>query len=102
MDIKIDGVSREILASALDQARRGRLHILDEMKKAIDRPRDDYSPHAPRLLAIRINPEKIGTIIGPGGKMIRQIQEETGTTVEVEDDGTVKVFSTEGDGAKRA
>ncbi|MHC4135898.1 MAG: polyribonucleotide nucleotidyltransferase [Planctomycetota bacterium] len=102
MDIKIEGVSRAVLDQALAQARDGRLHILGEMAKAIDRPREDYSPHAPRLLAIRINPEKIGTIIGPGGKIIRQIQEETGTTIEVTDDGTVKVFSTDGDGAQAA
>jgi polyribonucleotide nucleotidyltransferase len=102
MDIKIEGVSRAVLDQALAQAREGRLHILGEMAKAIEKPREDYSPHAPRLLAVRINPEKIGTIIGPGGKIIRQIQEETGTTIEVTDDGTVKVFSTDGDGAKAA
>jgi polyribonucleotide nucleotidyltransferase len=102
MDIKIDGVDRAILETALDQARQGRLHILGEMAKAMDKPRDDYSPHAPRLLALKINTEKIGTIIGPGGKMIRKIQEETGTTIEVEDDGTVKIFSTDGESAAKA
>jgi polyribonucleotide nucleotidyltransferase len=102
MDIKIDGVSRGILEQALAQARDGRLHILAEMAKAIDAPRKDYSPWAPRLISLKINPEKIGTLIGPGGKTIRQIQEETGCTVEVTDDGTVKVFSTDGEGAQAA
>jgi len=102
MDIKIAGVSREILTRALGQAREGRLHILGEMAKALEKPRDDYSQHAPRLVAIKINTEKIGTIIGPGGKMIRKIQEETGTTIEVTDDGTVKIFSLDGDSAAKA
>jgi len=102
MDIKVEGVSRAILERALDQAKAGRIHILGEMKKTIDSPRDDYSPHAPRLVAVKINTEKIGTIIGPGGKMIRRIQEETGTTIEVTDDGTVKIFSTDGDSAHQA
>ncbi|HEX5139243.1 MAG TPA: polyribonucleotide nucleotidyltransferase [Planctomycetota bacterium] len=102
MDIKIAGVSRAIMEKALDQARAGRLHILNEMGKAIATPRDDYSPYAPRLIAIKINPEKIGAVIGPGGKVIRQIQEETGTTVEISDDGTVKVFAVDGDKAKAA
>jgi len=102
MDIKIAGVSRAIMEKALEQARTGRLHILGEMAKAIEAPRQDYSPYAPRLIAIKINPEKIGAVIGPGGKVIRQIQEETGTTVEISDDGTVKVFATDGDKAKAA
>ncbi|MHC4933429.1 MAG: polyribonucleotide nucleotidyltransferase [Planctomycetota bacterium] len=102
MDIKAEGVDRAVLATALEQARQGRLHILGEMAKAIDTPREDYSPYAPRLIAIKINTEKIGTIIGPGGKMIRKIQEETGTTLEVEDDGTVKIFSTDGESAEKA
>ena len=100
MDIKIHGVSREILERALQQAREGRLHILGEMEKSIAGPRQDYSPYAPRLISIRINPEKIGSIIGPGGKVIRQLQEETHTTIKVTDDGTMKVFSLDGDSAK--
>ncbi|MCZ6573499.1 MAG: polyribonucleotide nucleotidyltransferase [Planctomycetota bacterium] len=102
MDIKATGLSREILEAALEQAREGRLHILDCMNKVIDTPRDDYSPFAPRVTVIKINPEKIGGIIGPGGKIIRQIQEETGTTIEVVNDGTVKIFATEGEGAQKA
>ena len=102
MDIKVAGVSRAIMEKALEQARAGRIHILKEMGKAIGAPRQDYSPYAPRLLAIKINPEKIGAVIGPGGKVIRQIQEETGTTVEIQDDGTVKVFAADGDKARAA
>jgi polyribonucleotide nucleotidyltransferase len=102
MDIKIGGVSRAVLDQALAQAKEGRLHILGEMAKALAEARPDYSPHAPRLIAIRISTEKIGTIIGPGGKMIRQIQEETGTKLEVEDDGTVKIFSSDGESAEKA
>jgi polyribonucleotide nucleotidyltransferase len=102
MDIKISGVSRSVLERALEQARTGRLHILREMSRSMETPRADYSPYAPRLLAIKINPEKIGAVIGPGGKMIRQIQEETGTTVEIQDDGTVKVFANDGDKAQAA
>jgi len=102
MDIKIDGVDRHILEKALQQAKAGRIHILGEMAKTISAPREDYSEHAPRLLTVRIATDKIGTIIGPGGKMIRQIQEETGSTIEVTDDGLVKIFSTSGGSAERA
>jgi len=102
MDIKIDGVDRHILETALEQARAGRVHILGEMAKALDKPREDYSEHAPRLLTVKISTEKIGTIIGPGGKMIRQIQEETGSTLEVTDEGLVKIFSSSGESAQRA
>jgi polyribonucleotide nucleotidyltransferase len=102
MDIKIDGVDRAILEKALEQAKAGRIHILGEMAKSIDKPREDYSEHAPRLLTVQIATDKIGTIIGPGGKMIRQIQEETGSTIEVTDEGLVKIFSTSGGSAERA
>ncbi|MEM8884776.1 MAG: polyribonucleotide nucleotidyltransferase [Planctomycetota bacterium] len=102
MDIKIDGVSREILESALGQAKEGRLHILGEMAKSMAASREDYSQYAPRLLTISIPTEKIGTIIGPGGKTIRQIQEETGSTLEVTDEGLVKIFSTSGGSAEKA
>ncbi|MHC4848802.1 MAG: polyribonucleotide nucleotidyltransferase [Planctomycetota bacterium] len=102
MDIKVDGVDRSILQTALEQAKAGRIHILNEMAKSLDKPREDYSEHAPRLLTVQISTEKIGTIIGPGGKMIRQIQEETGSTIEVTDTGLVKVFSTSGGSAERA
>jgi polyribonucleotide nucleotidyltransferase len=102
MDIKATGVDRSVLEQALQQAKDGRIHILGEMAKSIDKPREDYSEHAPRLLTVQISTEKIGTIIGPGGKMIRQIQEETGSTIEVTDTGLVKVFSTSGGSAERA
>ena len=102
MDIKITGVSQELLAEALEQARGGRIHILKEMLKALGKPRDDISPFAPRIIQIRIDPEKIGLIIGPGGKMIKSIQEETGTTIEIENDGVVTIWSTDMEGAKGA
>jgi polyribonucleotide nucleotidyltransferase len=91
MDIKILELSKDIMENALEQARKGRLHILDEMMKALDKPRQDISPFAPKIHTIEINPDKIREIIGPGGKVIRAIQSETNTKVEVDDSGMVKV-----------
>jgi polyribonucleotide nucleotidyltransferase len=91
MDIKILELSKDIMENALEQARKGRLHILEEMMKALDKPREDISPFAPKIFAIEINPDKIREIIGPGGKVIRAIQSETNTKVEVDDSGVVKV-----------
>src|SRR5215467_5932955 len=88
MDIKIKGLTMEILAQALAQAKEGRMFIMDRMLEVLPEPRTELSPYAPRIQSIKINPEKIGTIIGPGGKMVRRIQEESGATVEIEDDGT--------------
>ncbi len=102
MDIKIDGLTFELLGEALERARRGRMHILDRMDAVIGAPRDDLSPHAPRITSIRINPEKIGDIIGPKGKIIRAIQEESGATIEVDDDGVVKIAAVSGEAATRA
>ena len=102
MDIKITGVSQELLGQALEQAKAGRIHILKEMLKALNKPRADISPYAPRIIQIRIDPEKIGLIIGPGGKMIKSIQEETGTTIEIENDGVVTIWSTDMEGAEGA
>jgi polyribonucleotide nucleotidyltransferase len=102
MDIKSTGVSSETLTTALGQAREGRIHILKEMLKAIPAPREDYNQYAPRVEMVQINPSKIGALIGPGGKNIRRIQEETGTTVEVDDTGRVKIFATDGVAAKAA
>ncbi|HLU46731.1 MAG TPA: polyribonucleotide nucleotidyltransferase, partial [Planctomycetota bacterium] len=102
MDIKTTGISAEILERALEQARVGRIHILREMLKALDRPRDEISPYAPRCISIRIDPEKIGLVIGPGGKMIKKIQEETNSTIEIEDDGTVLIWATDSQGAEAA
>jgi polyribonucleotide nucleotidyltransferase len=91
MDIKILELSKDIMEKALEQARKGRLHILDEMMKALDKPREDISPFAPKISTVEINPDKIREIIGPGGKVIRAIQSETNTKVEVDDSGVVKI-----------
>ncbi len=104
MDIKIDGITTEIMQQALDQAREGRLHILGEMAKELSESRDEMSEYAPRLITFRINPEKIRDVIGKGGATIRSITEETGATIEVDDDGMVKIASVEkaaGDEARR-
>jgi len=93
MDIKIAGVSIEIMRAALQQAREARLIVLGKMREAIEKPRAELSPYAPRFVTIKIRPEKIREIIGPGGKVIRGIQEQTGTKIDVEDDGRVTVFS---------
>lgn len=87
MDIKVDGLSYEILEQALDQARRGRLHILGEMMKVISEPRADYKPHVPRIVKISIPREFIGAVIGPGGKIIQEIQRETNSTIVIEEEG---------------
>ena len=102
MDIKMTGVSEEVLTKALDQAKEGRMYILREMLKAIDKPRDEYNQYAPRVEMVQIKPSKIGMLIGPGGKNIRRIQEETGATIEVNDEGQVKIFATDGESAAAA
>lgn len=96
MDIKIKGLSREIMGQALEQAREGRLHILDKMAECIVKPRAEMSRYAPKIVTIKINPDKIRDVIGPGGKMIRSITESCGVKVEVNDDGTVKIASPDG------
>lgn len=101
MDIKIHGISFEILQRALERAREGRLHILQVMNQCIAQPREHLSPHAPRILFIKIDPSKIGAVIGPGGKMIREI-EKSGATVNVEDDGTITIASVESGPAEEA
>jgi polyribonucleotide nucleotidyltransferase len=104
MDIKIDGITTEIMQKALDQAKDGRLHILGEMAKVISESREEMSEYAPRLITFKINPEKIRDVIGKGGATIRSITEETGATIEVDDDGMVKIASVEkaaGDEARR-
>jgi polyribonucleotide nucleotidyltransferase len=93
MDIKIDGITEEIMKVALEQAKRGRLHILGEMAKVISEPRSEMSEYAPRLLTIKIHPDKIREVIGKGGATIRSITEETGTTIDISDDGTVVIAS---------
>jgi polyribonucleotide nucleotidyltransferase len=102
MDLKAQGLPFEILEDALTQARVGRLHILGKMVEAIATPREQMSQFAPRIFSIKINPEKIGTIIGPGGKMVRKIQEETGSTIEIEDDGSINIATSSGEAADRA
>ncbi|MEJ1297597.1 MAG: polyribonucleotide nucleotidyltransferase [Candidatus Sedimenticola sp. (ex Thyasira tokunagai)] len=93
MDIKINGITNQIMEVALEQAKEGRLHILDEMNKAISAPREEMSEYAPRIITFKIDPDKIRDVIGKGGTTIRSICEETGATVDVTDDGMVKVFS---------
>ena len=102
MDIKIQGLSLDIMKKALDQAREGRLHILNEMKKALPSPRADLSAFAPRIVTININPEKIGELIGPKGKTIRGIQEETGAELTVDDSGLVTIAAVGGEAMERA
>lgn len=104
MDIKIDGITREIMEQALAQAREGRLHILGKMAEAITQPRGELSQHAPRFTTLRINPEKIRDVIGKGGVTIRAITEETGTTIDISDDGVIKIAAVDkaaGDEARR-
>jgi polyribonucleotide nucleotidyltransferase len=102
MDIKIAGVTREIMSTALEQAKQGRLHILNNMKEAIQGPREELSPLAPRILTMRINPEKIRDVIGPGGKTIREITMKTGVKMDITDDGTVQIFSIDMEAGKQA
>ena len=93
MDIKIEGITRQIMEIALEQAKEGRLHILGEMNKVIDKPREAMSEYAPRYLTMKINPDKIRDVIGKGGATIRSITEETGASIDLSDDGTVKIAS---------
>jgi len=102
MDIKISGITEKIMRDALAQAKAGRLQILKELEKVIDKPRPDISVYAPRLISIKINPEKIGMIIGPGGKTIKKIQEETGAKIEIEDSGNVIISSISAESAQKA
>ncbi|GAB6907047.1 polynucleotide phosphorylase/polyadenylase [Desulfosarcina cetonica] len=104
MDIKILELSRDIMEKALAQAKAGRMHILDKMLQAIEKPRDDISPFAPKIVSIKINPDKIRDVIGPGGKVIRAIQSETNTKIEIDDSGLVKIAATsaeDGDAARQ-
>jgi polyribonucleotide nucleotidyltransferase len=102
MDIKIQGITREIMNKALEQAREARLHILDEMNKVISKPREEMSEWAPTIMTMKIDPEKIRDVIGKGGAVIRAITEETGATVDIENDGTVRIASVDGASGKEA
>lgn len=101
LDTKLDGIPASVLAGALTQARDARLHILDVMNEAIDAP-DEMSPHAPRVISVQVPVDKIGEVIGPKGKMINQIQEDTGAQISIEDDGTVYIGATDGPSAEAA
>jgi polyribonucleotide nucleotidyltransferase len=102
MDMKISGLSMTVIADAINQARPARLHILEKMLATIDKPREEMSPFAPRLLTFKIEPELIGLVIGPGGKTIKGITEETGAKIDIDDDGTVTVSAVDNEKAKRA
>jgi polyribonucleotide nucleotidyltransferase len=102
MDIKIAGVSIDIMREALKQAREARMFVLGKMREIIDRPRQELSPYAPRFVTIKIRTEKIREIIGPGGKVIRGIQEQTGAKIDVEDDGRVTIFSPDNASVQKA
>ena len=102
MDMKVAGVNAQILVEALEQAKKGRMHILNIMSQAIDTARDDVSEFAPRIITIKVHPDKIRDIIGPGGKMIRSITEETGAKIDIEDDGTVNIATADSEAAEAA
>ncbi|GAP15269.1 polyribonucleotide nucleotidyltransferase [Longilinea arvoryzae] len=102
MDIKVGGISAKVMSEALEQARKARLEILTKIQAVIPAPRPDLKPHAPRITIIKVPVDKIGAIIGPGGKMIRAIQEETDTKIDIQDDGSVFISATNGDNSARA
>jgi polyribonucleotide nucleotidyltransferase len=102
MDIKIKGITTEIMTQALEQARKARLFILDQMMAVIPAPRTELKPHAPRISVVHIPVDKIGAVIGPGGKVIRNIQEETGAKIDIGEDGTVFIATADGDSARQA
>jgi polyribonucleotide nucleotidyltransferase len=102
MDIKIQGITQEIMKKALDQAKTARLHILDEMAKVIAEPRKEMSEWAPTIITFKIDPEKIRDVIGKGGAVIRAMTEETGATIDIENDGTVRIASVDGASGKEA
>ena len=102
MDIKIGGLSHDLMAKALEQAKEGRLHILGEMDKALQSPREEMSQYAPRIVTITVPKDKIRDVIGPGGKVIREIIDKTGVSIDINDDGVVSIASTDEDSAKRA
>src|SRR5579864_906793 len=102
MDIKVKGITYEIMAKALEQAREGRMYIMEKMLDTIDAPREELSDFAPRIQTIKINPDKIGAVIGPGGKTIRKIQEDSGAKLDIEDDGSVNISATSGESMQLA
>lgn len=102
MDIKISGLSRKILEEALAQAHKGRMHIMGKMMEAIQAPREEMSKWAPRIVTMKIDPDKIRDVIGTGGKVIRGIIEETGAKIDIEDDGTISIAAVEAEAAEKA
>ncbi len=102
MDIKVEGLDRELMAKALEQAKAGRMHILGEMEKVLQSPREEMSKYAPRIITITVPKDKIRDVIGPGGKVIREIIDKTGVTIDINDDGVVSIASTDEDSAKKA
>jgi len=102
LDLKLKGLPHKIMTEALERTRVARLHILAEMAKVISEPRKELSKYAPRIVTVKINPEKIGALIGPGGKNIKRLVEESGCEIDIEDDGTVNIFSVSADGMKIA
>ncbi|MFA7536363.1 MAG: polyribonucleotide nucleotidyltransferase [Desulfuromonadales bacterium] len=102
MDIKITGVTREIMQQALEQARTGRIHILGKMSEAIGAPREDLSPYAPRITTIRVKPDQVRMVIGSGGKNVRSVIEATGCAIDIEDDGRIHIASADGEACRKA
>jgi polyribonucleotide nucleotidyltransferase len=102
MDIKVTGINAMILKEALEQARKGRMHILGIMEQAIETPREDISPYAPRIITLKIHPDKIRDVIGKGGSVIRALTEETGAKIDIQDDGTVLIATADGAAAQEA
>jgi polyribonucleotide nucleotidyltransferase len=102
MDIKIDGLSKELMAAAMQQAKEGRDHIIDEMDKTLAAPREEMSRYAPKIVTLKIPKDKIRDVIGPGGKVIRDIIEQTGVTIDINDDGIVSIASIDGDSSRKA
>jgi polyribonucleotide nucleotidyltransferase len=102
MDIKIAGITTELMRDALEQARTGRLHILGRMLEAISAPRTTLSQHAPRIFTMKVKPGKVGEVIGPGGKMIRSIIEKTGVKIDINDFGVISIASTDEESANKA
>jgi polyribonucleotide nucleotidyltransferase len=102
MDIKVDGLDRELMGKALEQAKEGRLHILGEMDKALTNPREEMSKYAPRIITVTVPKDKIRDVIGPGGKVIREIIEKTGVSIDINDDGVVSIASTDEESAQKA
>jgi polyribonucleotide nucleotidyltransferase len=102
MDIKVGGINAMILQEALEQARKGRMHILAIMDEALAKPREEMSPYAPRIITLMINPDKIRDVIGKGGSVIRAITEETGAKIDISDDGTILIATADSDAAQMA